>query len=212
MTHHARIHGLLCVPSIAWATETKSKKRKSTLSLSEEEEDTDAVMVISTVPTPATAEPTTPAATTTATHPTAPPNRTFGSRLISTPNIAPPAEIPAAPTITFPNTTDIFVDASTLSWLEETWENRQYWSAPELPEHFFYWQHGQSCYFTKGDTLKRMNSDYRLYIVSKQQDDQEREANRLKQAAKGDTGKGNGGKGGKGKTGKGGKGKGKGKG
>ena len=210
MSHHSRIHGLLCAPSIAWTTEApKTAKRKQAPTATSDDEETSDVEAIET-PTPQPSNVTTTARTVV----------TFGQRVPSTivpyqppnPTVEPTMVIPTTPTITFPTTTNIFVDASTLSWREETWESKLYWSAPELPEHYFYWQHGQSCYFTKGDTLKRMNSDYRLYIVSKQQDDQEREANRLKQAAKGDTGKGKGGKGGKGKTGKGGKGKGKGKG
>jgi hypothetical protein len=213
MSHHSHIHGLSCAPSIAWNTEVHKTAKRKQPSTSDDE---DTVVELTAPPTPDTVKPVTPNVTTTATARTV---VKFGQRVPSTvvtyqppnPTVSQPAEIPATPTITFPTTTNIFVDASTLNWLEETWEadNKQYWSAPELPTHFFYWQYGQSCYFTVGDTLKRMTSDYGLYIVSKQQDDQEREANRL---AKATTGKGKGGKGGKGKTGKGGKGKSKGKG
>ncbi len=95
-----------------------------------------------------------------------------------------PAPIPAATIITFPTATDTFVDATTLTWSENIWtksedgDDKKYWSAPELPDEFFYWQHAQHCYFTKRDTMKRMNSDYRLYIVSRAQDNREREATR----------------------------------
>jgi hypothetical protein len=122
---------------------------------------------------------------------------------------------PLATTITFPTVIDTEIDATTLNWSENTWtkaeggDDKKYWSAPEIPEHFFYWQHAQGCYFSKGDTLKRMTGGWNLYIVSKEQDSREREANKQAKQAKAEAE----GKSGKGKgKGKGGKGKGKGKG
>jgi hypothetical protein len=200
MTHHDRIHGLLCVESIAWDTEVpNSKKRKQPPVHISDDEEKDVELQ----PTP---EPVVPATTTIV---TPPPTYVYKGP----PKVpAKPVSIPDATTITFPTTTETFVDASTLTWVEEVWDNdgKKYWSASELPDYFFYWQHAQSCYFTKGDTLKRMNSEYGLFIVSKEQDTREREANKQAKAAKEAEGKGKSKGKGKGKGAKGGKGKGKG--
>jgi len=197
MTHHDRIHGLLCFESVAWDTEVpNSKKRKHPPVLLSDDDEKD----VEPQPTP---EPVVPATTTIVTPPT--PFVFKGPPKVQ----VKPESIPDTTSITFPTATETFIDASTLTWVEEVWnmDGKKYWSASELPDHFFYWQHAQSCYFTKGDTLKRMTSEYGLYIVTREQDKRERDANILAKAEKAE-GKGKGK--GKGKGAKGGKGKGKG--
>ena len=90
-------------------------------------------------------------------------------------------------------------------WKEEIFADKSYWTHPQVPGKYFFWQHRRSCYFVyQSSTRTRMDANFRLYTISDADDTAERADIAAAKAAK--AGKGKGGKGGKGKGGKGSKG------
>ena len=102
--------------------------------------------------------------------------------------------------VDFPTAVGVYVPVPNESlWKQETFADKVYWTHPQVPGMHFFWQHKRKCYFIyQGSTLTRMDEFFRLYIISAEEDNAEREENAAKKGGKG-------GKGGKGKGAKGGK-------
>ncbi len=126
----------------------------------------------------------------------------------------PPAIVPTPPTavhnpviaqapVDFPAEIGTFTQVPNADlWKEEFFSEKSYWTHPQVPGKYFFWHRTRSCYFVyQGNTRTRMDTNFRLYLISEEEDAAERAANAAARSAKG-----KGGKGGKGKGGKGGKG------
>jgi hypothetical protein len=111
--------------------------------------------------------------------------------------------ITQATTVDFPDEVGVFIQVpNTEQWKEESYADKSYWTHPQVPGKYFFWQHKRSCYFVyQASTRTRMDAVFRLYRISEADDNAERAENQAAKAAA----KGKGSKGGKGKGGKGGK-------
>ena len=104
--------------------------------------------------------------------------------------------------VDFPTVVGVYVPVPNEAlWTQANFSDKVYWTHPQVPGKYFFWQHKRKCYFVyQGSTLTRMDVAFRLYLISAEEDAAERAENAAANA-KG----GKGGKGGKGAKGKGGK-------